>query len=511
MGPLPYNRSAVERFGTGKRLTAWEWAKWLGKVVGQWILWLANQIVDDHWPGLLSVAFLASTFVLALWIWGQSRVYVRVLKRAKSATIAAANERGFDPEGLASRLTTMGGHAARRLSTAFKEFRETLLETGRRDDVIVRNSIRPAAFINVDDLGFSLKGWRFVPGVFVSFGLLLTFLGLVAVLSTTSDILPDGQQTDQVAVMEALRNLLGKASAKFTISLSALACSIMLNLVLRGCASRVEHHAAELANELERRLHFVSLEGLADKQLGAIENQTVSMKELITSMTAELSKPLAAVSQTSMDQITTMVDQLGTSMISGIGSALDKVSERIEAVGEVLGGTSARLEAASQRFDAAMTSTTEKLEDSVSRLMTVSTNLTDAGQQLSENLPVLKGTIEASNTHAMKVSEGAATLISSIREAIAEDRRTVSETTEVIRSLVSSFESRAAAYDGQLEKAFQTYQDELTKALELLENHGKETSSRFAEGLSTLQSVIENAKSFEPESTPQSGPEASSS
>ncbi|MEZ5887881.1 MAG: hypothetical protein R3D56_13525 [Paracoccaceae bacterium] len=486
----------------------WEWLRALGVRVGEWIQWFANQIVDEHWPGLLSLVFLIVTVLIAVVIWAQSRSYVSVLKHAKIAALRAADDKSFDPESLSSSLANMRGGAARRLATAFKEFRETLLETGRRDDVIVRNSIRPAAFINVDDLGFSLKGWRFLPGTIVSLGLLLTFLGLVAVLSTTSDILPDGQETDQKAVMEALRNLLGKASAKFTISLSALACSIALNLVQRVCASRVEHHAAELTNELERRLHFVSLEGLADRQLGAIENQTASMKELITTMTAELSKPLAAVTQTSMDQISAMVDQLGTSMTSGIGSALDKVSERIEAVGEVLAGASAGLDAAAQQFDGAIKSATEKLEKSVSHLTEVAANLTDASGQLSENLPVLRGTIEASNAHAMKVSEGAATLISSIRDSVVEERRTVTETTEAIRSLIRSFEARAAAYDGQLEKAFRTYQDELTKAIDLLENHGRETSSRFAEGLSTLQAVIENAKAFEPESQPESGPEA---
>jgi len=477
-----------------------------GAWVGQHIIWLANQIVDDHWPGLLSSAFFALTVAFALIIFWQSKTYMAVLKRARAAAMKASfgEDRRFDPEDLERQLNAMTGKSGRRLAVAFKEFRETLLETGRRDDVTVRNAIRPAAFMNVDDLGFSLKGWRFVPGLLVSSGLLLTFLGLVAVLSSTSGLLPDGQPADQAEVLTALRSLLDKASAKFVISLSGLFCSIVLNIWLRWRASRVEHHANVLADELERRLHFVSLEGLADKQLLAIEDQTASMKELITKMTADLSEPLKAVSQTSMEQIVSMVGQLGASVTSGIGSSLDKVAERIEAMGEVLVSASSGLQAASQQFDTALKSSTEALGASVDRLESLSHEMSQASGQMAENLPVVRDTIEASNAYALKVAEGASQMVAAAKDAMAQDKQAIVSTTETIRTLMRSFESRAAAYDGQLEKAFKTYQDEIAKSVDTLENHGKETKARFTEALSTLQSVIENAKAFEPQSADSS-------
>lgn len=228
-----------------------DWAVWTGQQVGQSILRFANLIVADHWPGLLSLGFLIAALNVGLIIWVRSRGSIVALDRAIRAVRESKSERRrLDLAALATKLKAAKGSPARSLEHAFSEFRETLIETGRGDDTTVRNSIRPSAFLNADDLGFSLKGWRFVPGVFVSLGLFLTFLGLVAVLSSTADILPNGQGTDQAATMKALRVLLSKASAKFTISLSALICSIGLNVWLKFRTYTVEKSADDLAHEL---------------------------------------------------------------------------------------------------------------------------------------------------------------------------------------------------------------------------------------------------------------------
>ena len=198
-----------------------DWNEWigLGERVGREILWFANLIAADHWPGLLSLGFLTVALLVSIVIWWQSRASISALDQAvQAAKNARSNRQGLDLATLGTKLRQIRGESGRRPEHAFAEFRETLIEIGRGDDSKVRNSIRPSAFLNPEDLGFSLRGWRFVPGIFVSLGLFLTFLGLVAVLSSTADILPNGQATDQAETMRALRVLLRERLKNLSLS-----------------------------------------------------------------------------------------------------------------------------------------------------------------------------------------------------------------------------------------------------------------------------------------------------
>ena len=491
-------------------LTNWnEWVG-IGEWVGQKILKFANLIVADHWPGLISLGFLIVALLVALVIWWQSRASISSLDQAARAARSARSDRsGLNLATLSTKLRQIKGRAGQSLEHAFAEFRETLIETGRGDDTKVRNSIRPSAFLNADDLGFSLRGWRFVPGIFVSLGLFLTFLGLVAVLSSTADILPNGQTTDQTETMKALRVLLSKASAKFTISLSALICSIGVNIWLKHRARLVEKHADRFSQELEKGLEFISLEGLADRQLRAIEDQTANMQELNTRLIAELSAPLEKISASSMDNISAMVGQLGSSITSGIGESLDKVADKIEAVGASLLSMTGSLKEASAQFDISLKQSTQKLDETVQRLERVSEQLSVAGATVSEATPSILETIKETNAQALKIAEGSVEMVNSAKMAVADEKQIVEAALNSIRNLIQAFESRAAAYDGQLEKAFQTYQTEVAKTVNQLESHGRGVQERFTDALGRLQTVVENAKAFEPESTRPNGADSS--
>lgn len=474
----------------------------IGTITGQIILSIANSILADYWPGLLSFSFFVVALMFGVLIWWVSGIRIKVLSNALASVQIASGSSGqaLDLARIQEELSGERSAPGKRLANAFSEFRETLLETGRENELSVRNSIRPSAFLNPDDLGFSLKSWRFVPGLFVSFGLFFTFLGLVAVLSSTADILPNGSTTDQSDTMDALRVLLAKASAKFVISLSGLLCSILLNIWLQVRAGRIERHAERLANALERNMDFISLEALADRHLKATLEQTTNMQELNTRLIAELSEPLKKVSESSMENISDLVGQLGNSLTSGLGGSLDQVSQRIDEAGNSLQSVNASLKEASLQFDTTLKASMLSLGEAVEKLERTSEQLTAAAKIVGESTPALLETIKESNAHTLKIAEGSADMVNSAKSAISEEKEVVSEAMTTIQQLIRSFEDRASAYDGQLEKAFQVYQTEVAKTIDRLEAHGTGVQQRFADALSTLQAVIENAKAFEPES-----------
>lgn len=473
----------------------------LGVWVRDMILQAANAIVAEHWPGLISALLILALFLCVFLIWVISSARLRALRHANSSTLQSGNGVEFDVGKLEGELMKPESAPSKRLAVAFSEFRETLLEPGEKDKIGLRNSIRPSLFLNTDDLGYSLKGWRFAPSVFVSVGLLLTFLGLVAVLNTTQTMLDPDDTT------AALKRLLEQASAKFIMSLTGLACSIVLNLWLKFWSRRVEMETERLANSLERKMDFISLEGLADRQLKEIRKQTSDMHELNTNLIAALSEPLKKVSESSMENVGTMVNQLSSDITSGIGGSMDAVSERMEGAAESLLSIGDNLTSAAEQFDEALSSSTKSLEETLSRLEKVSERLLVASGAVGEMAPTVLETVKEGNAANMRVAEGATEMVHAAKIAISEEKRVVVEAMASIKALIEAFESRAAAYDGQLEEAFKTYQVEVGNTIDRLEDHGSGVQERFADALSTLQGVIENAKAFEPESATTPIPE----
>ena len=148
---------------------------------------------------------------------------------------------------------------------------------------ILRNSVRPSLFFNADDLGFSPGFWRIVPGLFVTVGLFLTFLGLISALNSM-DLSAD-------KVQGSLKALLTIASAKFIMSLTGLFCSIAFTIALRLGISRVETEIHALCGAIEKRLAFISLEALSVEQLAAIREQREHFRMIGLELVAELGGP----------------------------------------------------------------------------------------------------------------------------------------------------------------------------------------------------------------------------
>ncbi|GAA3874395.1 hypothetical protein GCM10022404_25330 [Celeribacter arenosi] len=255
-------------------------------------------------------------------------------------------------------------------------------------------------------------------------------------------------------------------------------------------------------------MDFISLEGLADRQLKEIQKQTSDMHELNTNLIVALSEPLKKVTESSLENVGSMVTQLGTDITSGIGESLDAVSDRMEEAAKSLMSMGDNLTAAADKFDDALSSSTNALESTLTRLEAVSERLTVASDAVGVMAPTVLETVKQGNTANMRVAEGATEMVQAAKSAISEEKRIVLEAMSSIKSLIEAFESRAAAYDGQLENAFKTYQFEVGKTIDRLEEHGSGVQERFADALSTLQAVIENAKAFEPESIPDLAHEA---
>jgi len=449
-------------------------------------------------PGLFCLFLIAILGIVSL-SFGRS-----VINKTRLLSDATRLVRGGDPSGsgldmdrITAEMSRWHGRDAKHLAETWSEFQETTLDNGAEGGRI-QNAVRPSVFFNLEDMGFGVAGWRFWPGLFVSIGLAATFLGLIAALQETGESLKAGG--DQAIVMTALTQLLTVASAKFIMSLTGLLCSILFTIGLRLSTRILDTAIRTLAHEIERRMQFVSLEKLAEQQIKAIVDQREHSEKLNQDLIAAISEPLQKALGSTSSQIGEMVSTLAGSLSDGLVSAMTITSERLESASDKLAGLASEISTAAQQFSAAAERTAAGLDGAANRLEIVSDNLSKAGNGLANAAEPIAMAAEKTATTTQLIADASIEMVDSARAALASEKDVVVSATEVIREQIKTFESRAVAYDGQLEKAFRAFSEEITRSISEVENHSNNVHGQYAEALSTLQSVIENAKTFQPES-----------
>lgn len=114
-------------------------------------------------------------------------------------------------------------------SHAWAEFGETLVHPEADEQKVIRNTTRPASYLNVHaaiESGLPLPGYQAMPNYFVGIGLLFTFLGLVAGLHYAAE----GVNSPNVKeAQKALEILLKVASFKFLTSIAGILSSLFLS------------------------------------------------------------------------------------------------------------------------------------------------------------------------------------------------------------------------------------------------------------------------------------------
>lgn len=296
---------------------------------------------------------------------------------------------------------------------AWREFHETLVppEDGKG---VVRNTVRPQAFINTGIAREHFMGMKIlptVPGYFVGLGLLLTFIGLVLALSKASGGSLGGSAAEMT---QSLSELLNAATFKFSTSIAGLFSSLLLSLLFKIYGITIESGFERFCQELERRLIYMPPQSVTVKIQTAMEAQVTELKEInsekffgrlgaqvapaieqaiktpLSAMAEMIDETLTSLKQTSQtgtqDLITTAMNHLregaGTEMREMAG-ALKETREALAAIKDGLTGSGEELRqrvtdasrgaqeavsAASQQLGEVMQSNTKLLQGIISSL-----------------------------------------------------------------------------------------------------------------------------------------------
>jgi len=131
-----------------------------------------------------------------------------------------------------------------------------------------------------------------------------------------------------------MRTLLEIAAAKFVMSLTGLACSIILTFWFRGQFSYLERSLHSLCRDIEDRLSYRSLEELTMEQLKSSKEQVGHIRQIGFEMVADLGRSLreelpTAIKNSIGETMAPIVDRVGKMGVDGVGDMVSGLSERL--------------------------------------------------------------------------------------------------------------------------------------------------------------------------------------
>lgn len=356
-----------------------EFIQTIGLPVKKVILWLANVLTESNLDTLSSEKGAAPGFVAALlfvFLVIGVLIYSFQVRRKSQAILWLYNLiKSYEtPQEFTQNITDIdievrkrwGQTAYDELARGWLEYKETLVLYGEGDSRHLRNSVRPATFFNAEDLNFTPGFWKILPGLFVTIGLFLTFLGLIAALDSLKVTGMDAAQ-----LKDSLQTLLETASAKFIMSLTGLACSIIFTIRLRLGVSQIENRLHELANHTEFLLKFISLEDIATDQLAAIKEQKEHFRTIGLELVAELGRPLKedlpiTIAQSISDAMSPLISKVTEVGTEGVGGMVSDLSEKFSKdVSGALESASISIQAAGDKIDQSSANIGAELSSSV--------------------------------------------------------------------------------------------------------------------------------------------------
>ena len=484
-----------------------------GVLVRNGILYIASILKNDAAPGFVTIA-LAITLIIALFYWRKLVKRRRTALSSIHAIIAKTPENDFSPHAIDvdNNIASLNQtQEQKNVAEAWNEYRETHVIDDLDGPPVVRNAVRPSQFFNLDDLHFTQGFYRIVPGLFVTVGLSLTFLGLISALNSMSTSLDDGGSA-------ALEGLLTIASAKFIMSLTGLCCSIVFTISLRRGTSQLEKAVHSLNSLIEKRLTYISLEDLSIRQLKATIESREHFRKLGLEMVAEIGRPLReelprAISESISSAITPVIEQVSRLGNDGVGEMVQNLSSRFsEDVGRALAQASERISLAgdqikllAERMDQSSGKMGNEMESAIGRLGQAVETLRDGMQQTAdtatsafnqgaENLlatmnSTLQGIKDNTGEGARAMGEAAADMKAAALGIRTELETAAKQGAEAAQARISESASQASDAIGQAATqvlgAFGNTAGEITKATEAM------TQKASSELLSPLSAIAE--------------------
>lgn len=371
-----------------------------------------------------------------------------------------------------------------KLALAWSELKETFVESDRG---VIQNTERPHEYFQ--RAVKNPQRFALFAGVFVSFGLLLTFIGIIAVLlkagcvmnpetsvcpayaievanverelGTFSEGSANDAETESMAMQSAVVSIVAGAASKFYASIGGLAASILFKLFLNGVASYVRSSLTSLSDAVESGLAFLPEQTIAQRQLENLAEQTQQLKTFNTDFAVNVGDALSAAMQpvtTQLGKIETELSEQRGTITAGVGQAVDKMAGgEIRELGRVLADLRSELSGLSGKMSEGGDAAALQMAKASEQFSALADSLQSKFEGMAENLGQAGAEIQANlSTSANAFGETLEATLKSMNDASEQNNQRLLALGEQMGTLTSDFGARAqASFTAAIEQSSQ--------------------------------------------------------
>lgn len=480
--------------------------------------------------GLALSILIAALLAVVVFAWLSWR-----RRRPIAALIQWLDEKAPTSEALAANLDDFAAqipavHAP--LGHAWEEFAETLIRPDPNrpaDGGVVRNTVRPAAYFNLQatvEAGFHLPFWQALPNYFVGFGLLCTFLGLVSGLHFAA---AGVASADAALARESLRDLLDAATFKFLTSIAGVLASLSLSVFVRTQVQSLQSVLDRFCSALEKRMSFVTPEWLALEQLREQQKLTLTLERFNTDFAAQLAEALeqrmtkALTTPEGKNVFVAAIENLGEtfkgnagemgkevsdSVVGGITGPLATLAEAMAELSTASGGAVDRVNEFSNTYSQKITQATERFEQGIKAAAdeiraaaeaaskSVMEGAATAGNTFTQGGTAAGGKIDEAGDRMLNALTPLVNNITSLQDTLAQMQRTFTDYDGRVQSMKGGMDDSTRAL-GDVSRSFQSTATALGASAQPVREAAValiDSAEKSGQVSDTLKSVLENVQ-----------------
>lgn len=344
--------------------------------------------------------------------------------------------------------------------------------------------------------GADLRYHAALPGLLVGAGLLVTFLGLAAALSSAGSVVAEGVTQQQRNT--ALRDLLGSAAVKFITSVAALALSILYALWRKWSLKRAEAAFAAFLGTLQEQIPLKTQAALQADANAILAKQYADIQQIgsdfFVTLGSTLEREFGAGLQQHVKPLADAIEKLSSGLSSqnedALQTMLKSFLEKLEgAVGDSMRTTAQTLETLGQRLDGLQGA----MDEAAKRMGKAADDM--AAKLGTGTETALKGITEQMAALVRMMRDAADEAGKSNREAGEELARRMGETAISLTAAVAAFQKsiEAGAADGvsKLTAPIEALLQQLRQLAEDQRKTGEQSTATLTETISRTAVALE--------------------
>lgn len=476
---------------------------------GQVLIYFFTQLpfIGDSMALLIAILLFVFAFVLGI---NHLNKYHRPLSNAIKSRIDLIKEvTGEDPdedearEAFARRFNDIDAmmmsadhKQIKPLQRNWEEYREAIVDPSAE---VLQNTARPEVFfLSLNDRN---RGLNWYANILIAIGLLITFLGIIAALSTLD--LKGGVD----AMQSSLSELMQVAGAKFWASVGGISASIVLRRFDYRFSKSIEEKLNEICDLLEHGMVYLPPQRIAIQQLKQLEEQTPALRTFSDQLAVALE---GALEKQMMPMITHLGSiQVGIEKISGGGNEAVKeaiangAGAEMSGLAEAISSMTLSMATMSDRMEKQSGEADRQIEDAVRRFGQASEEMRTAFGELNRNFETVAERMRADSEEAGEQARmRMAQLMESLGTTLEKMKAGLSDAAgEIGTASVGAAKDAARIGQEALENSFANFTDHFAEAGEPLVESMKDAGqaiSTSSKSLVLAQSAIgDHARSIE--------------